>query len=302
VRLLVTGGTGFIGQPLCRALLEQGHVLMVLTRSAAAAGQASDRVRTVQWEPGRGGEWERVVADVDAVINLVGESIAARRWSAQQKQRIVSSRMETTRALVAAMRQASSKPALLINASAVGYYGSHGDEPLTEEAASGAGFLAETCRQWEAEAVAAESLGVRVVRLRIGVVLGQGGGALSKMVPPFRAFVGGPLGTGRQWMSWVHRDDVIGLIAWLLTQPQASGAFNATAPEPATMRQFCQALGSVLRRPSWAPVPSFLLRVLLGEMAEMLLTGQRVLPVRAQSLGYRFRHPALQEALAACVE
>ncbi len=301
MRLLVTGGTGFIGQPLCRTLSEQGHVLTVLTRAASAAGHVSNRVRAVQWEPGRGGEWERAVAEADAVINLAGEPIAAHRWRVAQKQHIVSSRMETTRALVAAMRRASPKPALLINASAIGYYGPHGDEPLTEEAASGAGFLAETCRQWEAEAMAAESLGMRVVRLRIGIVLGQGGGALSKMTPPFRAFVGGPLGTGRQWMSWIHREDVIGLIAWLLTQPQASGAFNATAPEPATMRQFCQALGRTLQRPSWAPVPSFLLRVLLGEMAEMLLTGQRVLPARAQSLGYRFRYPTLQASLSACV-
>jgi len=168
---------------------------------------------------------------------------------------------------------------------------------LDETAAPGSGFLADTCRQWEQEAQRAEALGMRVIRLRFGVVLGPDGGALAKMVPPFRALLGGPLGSGRQWVSWIHRDDVIGLIEWAMKQPQLSGAVNATAPNPVTMREFCRELGRALRRPSWLPVPSVALRLLLGEMAEMLLTGQRVMPRAALDHGYAFRFPDLRHAL-----
>jgi hypothetical protein len=184
-----------------------------------------------------------------------------------------------------------------VNASATGYYGPHGDETLTEESPPGSDFLAEITREWEEAAQEAEPLGVRVVRLRFGVVMGEGGGALARMVPPFRMFVGGPLGSGRQWLPWVHRDDVIGMALWALANDAVAGPVNATAPRPVTMSEFARTLGKVLRRPSWAPVPALALRALLGEMADAVLSGQRVLPTVAERLGYRFRYPELEAAL-----
>ena len=190
---------------------------------------------------------------------------------------------------------------MFVSASAVGYYGPRGDEELAEAHASGSGFLAETCQAWEAEAQRAEAVGVRVVRLRIGLVLGPGGGALAKMAPPFRAFLGGPIGDGRQWVSWIHRDDVIGLVGWALTRAGLSGAVNATAPEPVRMAALCRELGRAVRRPSWLPAPAGVLRLLLGEMADLLLSGQRVIPRAALQGGYAFRFPGLVEALEACL-
>ena len=281
MKLLVTGGTGFIGAPLCQTLVRHGHELVILARADSP---------------------RQTIRDVHGVINLAGEPLAAKRWSPAQKRRIRESRVEMTRRLVDAIAAAPVKPAVFVSASAVGYYGSRADEPLTESSAAGSGFLAETCQAWEAEARRAEPLGVRVVRLRLGVVLGAGGGALAKMVPPFQCFLGGPLGSGRQWMSWVHRDDVIGLIEFALAHPELSGAVNATAPNPVTMREFCAGLGRVLRRPSWAPVPSAILRLGLGEMAELLLTGQRVIPDAARRSGYVFRFEDVERALQACLQ
>jgi uncharacterized protein (TIGR01777 family) len=246
-------------------------------------------------------EWQRAAQDCDAVINLAGEPIAAKRWSPQQKAAIRDSRLGATRRLVDAMRSWPKPPSVFVNASAIGYYGPRGDEQLTEADEAGSGFLADVCRAWEAEAQRAESFGVRVVRMRIGLVLGPGGGALSKMVPPFRWCLGGPLGTGRQWLSWIHRDDVIGLIEWALTTPLIRGAVNVTAPEPVTMHVFCRALGEVLHRPSWAPVPAVVLRVVMGEMAEVVLTGQRVIPHVALQRNYPFVHATLPSALHACL-
>lgn len=318
MRIAVAGGTGFLGRPLGEALLRDGHELLLLTRAPSrSAARDVARLRTVAWQPGLpaaqpqlghgaaqagiAGAWAEQLDGVDAVINLAGEPIAERRWTAAQKRRIRDSRVNATMALAEAMARLPRKPSVLVNASAVGYYGPHGDEALDESAPAGGGFLAETCRAWEAAALRAESSGVRVVRLRIGVVLARGGGALAKMLPPFRAFLGGPLGSGRQWLSWVHRDDVIGLIRWALTDGRVRGAVNATAPAAATMRDFAAALGRALRRPSWLPTPGFALRLLLGEMSEMLLTGQRVVPAAAQRLGYTFLHPSLHGALTACV-
>ncbi|MBI2358094.1 MAG: TIGR01777 family protein [Deltaproteobacteria bacterium] len=283
MNLVIAGGTGFIGSALCTRLLEQGPK------------------KRLVWNPPAPGHWEKALDGADGVINLAGEPIAAKRWSERRKEKIRQSRIETTRALVSAVAKAGQKPKFLINASAVGFYGPHGDETLSEDAQAGNDFLAQTCREWEAEAIKAEAYGLRVARLRTGVVLGRGGGALAKMAPPFKLFIGGPLGSGRQWMSWIHMDDEVGLILALIERSDAHGAFNATAPNPVTMREFCRNLGRVLNRPSWAPVPAFALRLLLGEMADMLLTGQRVLPAAAQKLGYTFRYPKLYEALAACM-
>ena len=190
----------------------------------------------------------------DGVINLAGEPIAAKRWTERQKQKILTSRIETTNSLVEAIRKAKQKPGFLLNASAVGYYGPRGDEIITEEAAPGQDFLSSVCREWEDEAKKAESLGLRVIRVRTGIVLGRGGGALAKMVPPFKFFVGGPLGSGTQWMSWIHLEDEVGLMLYLIEHSQATGPFNATAPNPVRMKEFCQVLGQVMGRPSWAPV------------------------------------------------
>ena len=297
MNLVVTGGTGFIGTTLCQTLAQRGHDLLLVTR-AAAAQPARRRLRYVSWD-----EVERhmVLNDIHGIVHLAGAPLVGARWTARQKAQIQDSRVLTARRLVRAMTATMKKPSVFISASAVGYYGPRDDEPLTESAPSGEGFLAEVCRAWEAEAQQAEAFDVRVVRLRMGVVLAPGGGVLAKMVPPFRAFVGGPLGSGRQWMSWIHRDDVIGLIEWALTHANCTGAMNATAPNPVTMREFCREVGRALHRPSWAPVPAFALRLLLGEMADMVLTGQRVVPEAAQRAGYAFRYPDLAPALAACL-
>ena len=297
MRLLITGGTGFIGRALCQALTQHGHELVILSRRVDELPPFAG-VSFLSWESSA---WPRAAQGCDGVVNLAGESIVAKRWSAQQKAVIRDSRLSTTRRLIEAMANWSKRPAAFVSASAIGYYGPRGDEQLTEADEPGGGFLADVCRAWEAEALRAESLGVRVVRVRIGLVLGRGGGALAKMVPPFQWWVGGPLGTGRQWMSWIHLDDVVGLIEWALSTPLIQGAVNATAPTPVTMREFCRCLGEVLHRPSWAPVPAFILRSLLGEMAEMLLTGQRVTPHVALQRSYPFRHPTLLPALQACL-
>ncbi len=235
------------------------------------------------------------------MINLAGEPIPAKRWTPSQKEKIRASRVNTTRALVAAIGKAKMKPEILLNASAIGYYGPCGDETVVEDTEPGGGFVSQVCIQWEAEAKKAEEYGVRVVLLRTGIVLGQGGGALAKMLLPFKLFIGGPLGTGRQWFSWIHMEDEVGLIVHLLQKGNATGAVNATAPNPVTMKEFCRTLGKVLGRPSWAPVPSFMLRLLTGEMADVIITGQRVLPEKAKKLGYTFKYPDLFDALQASV-
>lgn len=297
MKVFITGGTGFIGSRLCERLAQGGHDLCVLTRNPLVRTYR-EGVQFLSWD---GQEWERALAEAQAVINLAGEPIAGGRWTAAQKARIRESRVHATRQLVGCMASHLEKPAVLINASAIGYYGPRGEEEVTETDPPGRGFLAETCQAWEAEAQRAEDLGVRVVRLRIGVVLGPAGGALAKMVPPFALFLGGPIGDGRQWMSWVHREDVVGMIEWTLSHPQVSGAVNVTAPHPVTMREFCETLGRVLGRPSWLPAPAMALRLLLGEMAQMLVTGQRVIPHAATRRHYAFAYPDLQAALEAAL-
>lgn len=300
MKLVIAGASGFIGSALCSRLLDKGHVLTLLTRVTPRDASTATK-RWLHWTPGTPGDWEAGVDGADGVINLAGEPIAAKRWTGDQKQKILTSRIETTNSLVEAIRKAKQKPGFLINASAVGYYGPRGDETVTEEAGAGKDFLSSVCREWEEEAKKAESLGLRVIRVRTGIVLGRGGGALAKMVPPFKFFVGGPLGSGTQWMSWIHLEDEVGLMLYLIEHSQATGPFNATAPNPVRMKEFCQVLGQVMGRPSWAPVPAFVLRLALGELAEMLLTGQRVIPAAAQRLGYEFRYANLDAALKACM-
>lgn len=303
MKVVVAGGSGFVGTAIARELLNAGHSVTVLTRnSSAAKGRIDPRVDLVEWDGRTPGAWERVLDGAGGVVNLAGEAIAAERWSAERKQRLRASRLDATTALVRGMEKTATRPGVLVSASAVGYYGARDDEVLNEDAAPGQDFLAVLCQEWERAARAAEALDVRVVRMRIGVVLGEGGGAVQKMLLPFRMFVGGPLGNGRQWMSWIHRDDLAGLCRFAVENDAARGALNATAPEPVTMATFCRTLGRALRRPSWAPVPAFALRLVLGEMAGMLLTGQRVEPREALRLGYRFRFARLEPALRSAVD
>ncbi len=300
MRLIVTGGSGFIGAPLCAALLEQGHALTLFTRTSPRDPNTGTK-RWLHWTPGTLRDWDEALDGADGIINLAGEPIAAKSWSNHQRRRIERSRIDATRSLIQACAKAKVKPKFLINASAVGYYGPHGDEVITEETPPGNDFLSMVCHQWEEEAMKAEALGLRVVRLRIGIVLGPGGGALKKMAEPFKYFVGGALGSGQQWMSWIHLEDLIRLIAVVIDNPQAHGPVNATAPNPVRNKEFSQALGKLLGRPSWLPVPGFALKLALGEMADMLLTGQRVVPAAAEKLGFQFRYPNLPEALEACM-
>ncbi len=300
MRLAVAGGTGFIGSALCARLLEAGHFLTLLTRRPAPL-TISPNKKWQTWDGTSPGSWEAALEGIDGVINLAGEPLAEKRWSEEQKKKIRDSRIDSTRALVTAISKARQKPKFLLNGSAIGYYGSHGNEALTEAAQAGDDFLARVCREWEAQAEKAENYGLRVIRLRTGIVLGESGGVLAKMLLPFKLFVGGPPGGGSQWMSWIHLEDEIGLIEFLIANGGAKGAVNATAPNPVIMKEFCSTLGKVLRRPSWAPVPAFALRLVLGEMSDMLLTGQRVLPERAQKLGYSFRYSDVYQALKACM-
>jgi len=299
MNIVLAGCTGFIGASLAQKLSEEGHSLILLARdSEKARGRAPRGTRVEEWDGASQGPLMAAVNGADAIINLAGAPVA-QRWTSAHKRRIRESRLGSTKALVAAIAAVKVKPKTLLNASGVGYYGDGADAELSEETPAGRGFLAEVCRDWEVEAARAEASGVRVVSLRIGVVLEKDGGALAKMLPPFYLFAGGPPGSGRQYFSWIHRDDVVGVALRALSDPAIRGPVNVTAPEPPMMKEFCAALGRALGRPSWAPVPSFVLRLALGEMAEMLLTGQRAAPKKLADSGFRFKYPSLDGALSA---
>ena len=296
MRITLTGGTGRVGAQLVRALAERGDEVTVLSRNPDKA-HAALGVEAAGWQPESEPAPAQALAGRDGVIHLAGEDIA-QRWSDDVKTRLMRSRELGTRNLVAGLRAADPRPGTLVSASAVGYYGPHGDERLTESDAAGGDFLARVCVAWEREAAAAEELGVRVVRVRSGVVLDAGGGALAKMLPFFKLGAGGPVAGGQQYMSWIHVDDLVALYLAALDGGEAwSGAVNATAPEPATNKDFSKALGRALHRPAVAPVPRFAVQALYGEMAQIVVTGQRVVPERAGALGFRFAHPELDEAL-----
>jgi uncharacterized protein (TIGR01777 family) len=253
-------------------------------------------------DPMTAGPWTEQAATCDAVINLVGENIFGRRWSEEFKKLLFESRIKSTehvaQALARQPRTAAGAAKVLVNASAIGYYGPHGNEELDEDSPAGDDLLARLCVDWEKAARAAEPAGVRVVLVRVGVVLDREGGALSKMLTPFKMFVGGPVGSGRQWMSWIHHEDLVGLLLLALDNPQARGPLNGTAPNPVTNKEFSKALGRALHRPSFLPTPRFMLRVTLGEVADVITTGQRVLPRRGLALGYIFKFPEIDSALA----
>lgn len=299
MRVLITGATGFIGSKLIDALSGRGDEVIALTRSPSSASSRAlaekkgVSVVALKGPPTLG----ELMEQVDAVVNLAGEPVIGKRWSPAQKQVLTESRIGITRAIFAAIASARRRPRVVVSASAIGYYGFHVDEELSEQDRAGNDFLAQLCKKWEAEALSPSIPDVRVVVPRIGVVLGREGGALEQMARPFRLFGGGPIGSGEQWVSWIHLDDTIGLILYALDHDHVSGVMNLTAPKPVTNKELSRLLGKVLHRPNWLPVPKFALKVAFGEVAQVLTTGQRVLPKAAQNFGYKFQHPEAEETL-----
>ena len=303
MRVVIAGGGGFLGSPLAWAWAEEGHDVRVLTRGLAAgqaqheSGTGRPGITRVGWEPdGRAGQLAREFDGATAVINLAGTSIAGGRWTATRKNAIRESRIRATQSLAAAFAESPSPPATFISASGAGYYGDRGSEVLTESSTPGSDFLARVCVDWEAEARRVEQRGVRVVLLRTGVVLEKEGGALPRMMRPFRFFAGGRLAGGRQYMSWIHRHDWTEMVRWIVETPQVEGAVNVTAPHPVTNAEFARALGRALHRPSLIPAPRLALKVVLGEVADAMLASQRAVPARAQAAGYHFRYPEIDIA------
>ena len=294
MNITITGATGFIGRRLIERLARDRHQLHALSRHTNVKF-GDTAVWISKWDPMAEEPPEESLANADAIVHLAGEPVA-QRWTPDAKKKILESRIQGTRRLVQALSTQKHRPAALICASAIGIYGSRGDEILTESSAPADDYLAEVCKEWEQEAQLAESLGIAVARIRIGIVLGKGGGALEKMLPPFKAFVGGRIGSGEQWMSWIHIDDLVGIMHHALTNP-TSGVFNGTAPNPVTNSDFTATLASSLGRPAIFPVPGFALKLMFGEMASMLLGSQRVLPRATEAAGYKFQYPELAPAL-----
>ncbi len=292
-RILITGGTGFIGQVLCQELASRGWSLTVLSRQAPNIVKELCGPVQVIGDLGQ----TSVGAGFDAVINLAGEGIADKRWSDKRKQALRDSRIALTHDLVSAMESWATKPGVLVSGSAVGVYGNQGDQLVTEDTSPTIEFTHELCRDWEQAALEAEKLGVRVCLSRTGVVAGSGGGFLQRMLLPFKLGLGGKLGSGRQYMPWVHRDDVVAALTWMLENEQARGPYNVVSPAPVTNAEFTKGLARVLGRPAILPAPAFALQLMLGEMARLLLTGQRAVPARLEKEGFRFKYPELADAL-----
>jgi len=295
MKLLITGGTGFIGSALCRHLVANRHDVTVLSRKPEAVAKlCGPTVRAI-------GDIKELHAQDDwqAIINLAGAPIFASRWTQERKQLIRASRIKLTEALVSYMAAMANKPAVFISGSAIGYYGDQGDQTLTEQAPAGTDFSGQLCQDWEQAAQAAEQWGVRVCLMRTGLVIGQGGGLLQKMLLPFQLGLGGRIGNGRQWMSWIHRNDWIAIAETMLANPAMQGPYNATAPHPVTNAEFAQTLAACLNRPALLPAPAGVLKALLGEMSELVLGSQRVLPERLLAQGFNFQHPELAAAIRA---
>ena len=301
MKVAVTGATGFVGSRLVERLQQQGHSVLVLTRHPERAKRVFpsyvySQLEIIGYTPTISGTWQQVISGCDGVVNLAGAGIADERWTPQRKQEILESRATATQKLVEAIAQANSKPSVLVSASAIGYYGTSETALFDEHSPSGQDFLANVCLAWETSAQQVKETGTRVVILRLGIVLAMGG-ALGKMLTPFRMFAGGPLGSGEQWFSWIHREDLVNLILLSLTNSQIEGVLNATAPNPVRMGQLCHALGEVLNRPSWLPVPDFALEILLGDAAQVILEGQQVLPKRTLSYNFNYQYPTVKPAL-----
>ena len=303
--VVITGGSGLIGGALARELGSAGHEVTILSRDPGKLKALPAGVRAEPWDGKTAAGWSALLdrqGGDTAIVHLAGESIASGRWTEERKRRIRDSRVESGKAILQAIRAAAVKPRVLLQGSAVGYYGPRGDEVVREDAAPGNDFLAEVCKAWEASTAEAEALGVRRAILRTGVVLAREGGALPKMALPFKMMAGGPLGGGRQWFPWIHLADEVGAIRFLVEREDAKGPFNLTAPNPVTNRDLTRLLARVLHRPGLLPAPGFALRLALGEMADMLLNGQRVAPSRLLELGYTFRFPDAEPALRSLLD
>lgn len=301
MKVAIAGATGFVGSRLVERLQVEGITVLVLTRNTTYAQKvfpptAFPNVEIVAYTPTASGSWQSAISGCDGVVNLAGESIAEGRWTPERKQEILNSRKLATQNIVDAIANAHPKPSVLVNASAIGYYGTSETATFDETSSPGHDFLAQVCQAWEAEATKVTNVGVRLVILRLGIVLGNGG-ALGKMITPFKLFAGGPLGSGQQWFSWIDLDDIVNLIFLALTKPEMQGVYNATAPHPVRMAQLTQTMGQVMNRPSWLPVPAFALEALLGDGAMVVLEGQQVLPKRTLESGYKYKYPNLEPAL-----
>lgn len=297
MKVMISGGTGLIGRALAQGLLSRGHEAWVLTRSPQR-GVLPEQVRPVGWDAGASQGWVEQLEEMDVLVNLAGENLGAGRWTPERKRRILNSRVAAGKAIEAAFRQARRKPPVLVQFSAVGYYGSHcGNQVLSAESPPGDDFLAEVCTAWEDSTRLVETIGVRRVITRSGLVLTRKGGVMERILLPFRLFAGGPLGGGRQWWPWIHIQDVVAGLIFLMEQERARGAFNLTAPQPVRMAEFGRTLARVIQRPYWLPVPEFALRLLLGEMSTLVMSSQRAIPLELEALGYPFRFATLRPAL-----
>jgi len=297
MRVLISGVTGFIGTRLAETLARQGHEVWGLSRNPESARKKVPQLSDAfAWNPMTQQPPANALTDVDALVHLAGETVTG-RWTEKKKQRIRDSRVLGTRNLVAGLESSKRRPPVLVAGSAIGWYGDKGDKKLTEEMKPGRDFLAETCERWEAEADRAERLGVRVVCVRTGIVLGPGGGALQAMLLPFKLGAGGPLGSGKQWWSWIHRDDLVAIMQLAIENDAMRGPYNGTAPEPVRQKEFAKVLGKVLHRPAFMPAPAFALKLVLGGFSSELLGSKRVLPQGVQRQNFEFAHPQLEGAL-----
>ncbi len=302
MRIIITGGTGLIGKPLALALAQKGHEVIVLSRSPEHVTGLGANIHVVRWDGKTATGWGGMADGSGAIINLAGESVAGGsllsiRWTDDRKRSIRESRINAGRAVVEAVEAAKQRPALVIQASAVGYYGSRSDGVFDESAPAGSDFLANICLDWEAVTRSVETMGVRRAIVRIGVVLASQGGALPRQVLPFRFFAGGPIGSGRQGYPWIHLEDVVGAIVFLIDTPQAQGVYNLTAPNPVTNAEFGKALGRIMHRPAIVPAPAFVFKLAFGEASAILLDGQMPIPARLLQAGYQFKYPQVEEAL-----
>jgi uncharacterized protein (TIGR01777 family) len=301
MKVAITGATGFVGSRLLERLQKQGTKIQVLTRNTERArrlfpASAYPDVEIIAYTPTDSGSWQNEIADTDGIVNLAGTPISEGRWTTERKQEILNSRKLTTQKIVEAIAKSPTKPKVLVNASAVGYYGTSETATFNENSPSGNDFLAQVCQDWEAEAQKVTDSNVRLVILRFGIVLGMGG-ALGKMITPFKLFAGGPIGSGKQWFSWIHVDDIVSLILQALTTPEMSGVYNATAPYPVRMAELSAKMGEVMNRPSWLPVPAFAIEAMLGDGAVVVLEGQKVSPQRTLESGFKYNYSELKPAL-----
>ncbi|MEA5598304.1 TIGR01777 family oxidoreductase [Rivularia sp. UHCC 0363] len=301
MKVAITGATGFVGSRLVERLLVENTEVLVLTRDPNRAqkifpSNAYPNVEIAAYTPSTSGSWQNQIASCEAIVNLAGAPISEGRWTSDRKQSILSSRKLTTQKIVEAIVKSTTKPKVLVNASAVGYYGTSETAIFDENSTPGSDFLAQVCQEWETEAQKVTDSGVRLVILRFGIVLGMGG-ALGKMITPFKMFAGGPIGSGEQWFSWIHVDDIVSLILQVINSPEMSGIYNATAPHPVRMAELSTTMGEVMNRPSWLPVPAFAIEAMLGDGAVVVLEGQKVLPQRTLQSGFKYDYPNLKPAL-----